>query len=86
MVNFTHCQLCGKIFKKRSNNDVYCRECADNVKYYEPIETKKIVCVDCGKEIEIESTSRKIRCDECFKKERSRINANYRKKTSSFKS
>lgn len=60
------CKECGKIFKRRSTNDVYCRDCVDNVKYYEPIETKTIICVDCGKEIEVKAWDTKTdRCEEC---------------------
>lgn len=45
--------------------------------------TKFIQCIDCGEWFEVEINSRTIRCADCYKKERSRINAEYRKKTSS---
>ena len=45
--------------------------------------TKIVKCIDCGKEFKIDSKSRKIRCDDCYKKERQRINKNYNDKTSS---
>ena len=45
--------------------------------------TKIIQCIDCGEWFEVEINSRTIRCADCYKKERSRINAEYRKKTSS---
>ena len=41
-------------------------------------------CCDCGKKFEIKSSSRRIRCDNCYKTERQRINreniCNYRSK------
>lgn len=70
------CEKCGKLFKPKTNNSKFCRNCQGYTKHT----TKTLVCVDCGKELEVEASSRKIRCDECHKKERSRINANYRKK------
>lgn len=45
-----------------------------------PRQTKYIQCVDCGEWIEVEVNSRTIRCQCCYKNERKRINAEYRKK------
>ena len=33
---------------------------------YQPIETKTIICIDCGKDIEVDARNMtKVRCDEC---------------------
>ena len=78
--NFIQCEKCHKRFYKHSSNEKYCDKC----KGYQKIKTKTLICCDCGKEFAVDSQSRKIRCEECHKKERSRINKNYREKTSSF--
>lgn len=77
---YVRCKNCGRLFYKRSNSQLYCKNC----KGYQKIKTKVLTCCDCGKEFVVDSQSRKIRCEECYKKERSRINKNYREKTSSF--
>ena len=64
------CIKCGNVFYKRANNQIYCSDCQG----YEKIGTKTLVCCDCGKEFEVESSSRKIRCDDCYKKERQEHN------------
>ena len=84
--NITQCQHCGKLIKIKSKFDSstkYCDGCAREINYYEPMNTKIIKCVDCNKEFEVDSKSRRIRCDECYKIERQRINKNYNNKTSS---
>ena len=68
--DYIRCQKCGSIIKNYKNNNKYCKVCGK----YQPIETKTIVCIDCGKEIEIDSRSRKIRCDDCYKLERQEHN------------
>ena len=79
-MNYIRCQKCGILFKPKTHNHIYCNKCSK----YQPIKNKTIICQDCGVEFEVDSISRIVRCNECYKKERSRINANYRKKTSSF--
>lgn len=64
------CTKCGNVFYKRANNQIYCSECQG----YEKISTKTLICCDCGKEFDVKGSSRKIRCDDCYKKERQEHN------------
>ena len=48
-----------------------------DINTYQPISTKTIQCIDCGKEVDVDALSRKIRCEECYKLERQRINREY---------
>lgn len=58
------CKYCKQPFKKTNSNMKYCNE----HKGYQPIETKIIKCVDCGKEIAVDSkANNKDRCDNCYK-------------------
>lgn len=41
---------------------------------------KKIICIDCGEEFEVESKSRTIRCGACKEKERKRIEREKKRK------
>lgn len=61
--NFTRCKKCGILIRDSKWHDkLYCSNC----KGYEKQVTKKIVCVDCGKEFEVDArTSNKCRCDTC---------------------
>lgn len=68
--DYIRCQKCGSIIKNYKNNNKYCKDCGK----YQPIETKTITCIDCGKEFEIDSSSRKIRCDNCYRLERQEHN------------
>lgn len=75
--NFFRCQECGILIRQNKNGTKkYCKDCAG----YTPQETKTITCVDCGKEFEVDSSSRRIRCDECFVIERKRINRENQRK------
>ena len=78
--DYIRCQKCGTLVKNYKNTNKYCKTCGQ----YQPIETKTVICVDCGKEFNIDSNSRKIRCENCYKIERQRINrkniSNYRSK------
>ena len=59
---YKECKNCGRLFKVRTNGQ-YCKECSTK---YKPVETKTIICVDCGNEIVVNGNSnRKIRCDDC---------------------
>lgn len=59
---FIRCAECGILTKKNPNDTKkYCENCAG----YIPQKNKTIVCVDCKKKLEISSSSRRIRCDEC---------------------
>ena len=68
--DYIRCQKCGTLVKNYKNTNKYCKTCGQ----YQPIETKIITCVDCGKEIEINSSSRKIRCNDCYRLERQEHN------------
>lgn len=68
--NFIQCEKCHKRFYKCSPNEKYCDKC----KGYKKIKTKVITCCDCGKGFVVDSQSRKIRCEECHKKERQEHN------------
>jgi hypothetical protein len=58
------CEDCGIVFKKKSNYQIKCIQCSP----YQPIENKIIVCVDCGKEVEVDARNMtKSRCTECQK-------------------
>ena len=60
----TVCQKCGKRFKRETINEKYCVGCRG----YEPIETKTITCIDCGKRVETTAWDMKTcRCDDCQK-------------------
>lgn len=72
--NYSKCETCGILFKQNKNNTYkYCNK----HRGYQAIETKKITCIDCNKEFEVDSLSRRIRCDDCEKIERQRINKEY---------
>lgn len=59
---YKECKSCGRLFKVRTNGQ-YCKKCAPK---YKPIETKIIVCVECGKEIVVDGIIKnKCRCDDC---------------------
>lgn len=61
---------CGNVFYKRANNQIYCSDCQG----YEKIGVKTLICCDCSREFEVESSSRRIRCDDCHIKERQEHN------------
>jgi hypothetical protein len=71
------CKKCGKEFYLESYADsrsCYCEDCRKKVhnecerKSYEPVGNKTIVCVDCGKDFEVNSKNTKTtRCEECYK-------------------
>lgn len=62
--NFIRCAECGVLTRgNKAGTKKYCKDCAS----YTPQETKKIVCVDCGKEIVIDpKNSRTSRCADCY--------------------
>ena len=51
------------MFKQNKwNNKIYCDKC----KKYQPIEIKVIYCIDCGKEVTVDSRDNQtVRCNEC---------------------
>lgn len=65
------CQNCGNEFanyRKKSNKGAprkYCKECSDLIRKREVL-NKTIICIDCGKEIDVEKHDGKtIRCVSC---------------------
>jgi len=72
------CAGCGKIFKQNKNcTRVYCKECSS----YHPIETKVLVCEDCGIEFEVDSKNTKTtRCDKCQREKDKEKYKKYNKK------
>lgn len=60
---YFECKECGGIFKQnKKNNRQYCNNCIK----YQPIETKVIICKDCGKKVEVKAWDMKtIRCANC---------------------
>lgn len=61
---FFKCENCGVLVRQNEkNNKKLCNECSK----YHPIETKTIVCQDCGKELIIDSKDNQTtRCKECY--------------------
>lgn len=62
--NFIRCCKCGRLTRgNKAGTKKYCNSCIG----YIPISTKKIVCVDCGKEFQIDSmNNRSCRCPDCY--------------------
>ncbi len=59
---YKECKSCGRLFKARTNAK-YCKKCSP---VYQQIETKTIVCIDCGEEFIVSGiVKNKYRCDEC---------------------
>jgi hypothetical protein len=59
---YFECDVCKGMFKANNNKQQFCSKCSA----YHPIINKKIVCVDCGKEVEIDARNMtKSRCNEC---------------------
>lgn len=63
------CKKCGSLFNQKKSNQSLCKKCST----YQPIGTKIITCLDCGKGVEVDASSRTIRCDDCLRFERRRI-------------
>ena len=60
--DYIRCQKCGTLVKNYKNTNKYCKTCGQ----YQPIETKTVICVDCGKEFSVDARNmKKIRCDKC---------------------
>lgn len=72
---YFRCAECGVLCKQnRYGNKKYCNECAKQVQLkqikekYDPIITKNVICIDCGKEFTVKSKDNKTnRCPECYK-------------------
>lgn len=61
--NFIRCADCGILIRNnKAGTKKYCKDCA----IYTPKGSKKVICVDCGKEFETSSkNSKSTRCREC---------------------
>ena len=85
------CIDCNKeIFIKYNNqaSQIRCKECQKKLENQKKVEkyqqiamkTKIIICEDCNKQIEVPSTYRRTRCDDCYKIYRkNKINENAKK-------
>lgn len=62
--NFIRCRECGILIRNNATGTKkYCNDCSG----YIPLEVKTISCIDCGKEIEVDSKNNKsCRCKECY--------------------
>nr|DAZ83430.1 MAG TPA: transmembrane protein [Caudoviricetes sp.] len=61
---YVRCKNCGRLFNKRANNQVYCKNCQG----YQKIKTKTLTCCDCGSKFVVDARNMtKTRCDECQK-------------------
>lgn len=79
------CEKCGEEVYLENYTDsrsLYCKDCRKEVhnecerKSYKPVGNKIVACVDCGKEFEVDSFSRVVRCPDChikYQKERNRL-------------
>lgn len=62
---YNRCKKCGNLFLVSSKNKKLCDECL----IYTPVGEKTIICVDCGKEFQVDGNVKKqIRCSVCQQK------------------
>ena len=75
--NFIRCADCGILTRgNKAGTKKYCKNCAK----YTPQGSKTIVCVDCGKDIEIDAKDNQTcRCKDCYVKYRKKYKAKYEK-------
>lgn len=60
---YKECKTCGRLFKIKKGNQVYCKQCTP---HNLPMEFKTIICQDCGAEVVVDSKDNKTcRCEEC---------------------
>lgn len=74
---YAECKNCGRLFKKKKNNQQYCFICIPKSEYRPEYKgngggifedaPKKITCIDCGKDVFLDSykSARTCRCEEC---------------------
>lgn len=61
---YSECEHCGVLFKQSKNNSY--KYCAKH-RGYQPIGTKIIKCIDCGKEVKVDAKDNETnRCKECY--------------------
>jgi len=69
--NSKMCEKCGKRFLQEQPNQKLCYKCST----YQPIGTKIIKCIDCGKEVEVDAKDNyTCRCEECVKIHKRELN------------
>ena len=75
--NYVRCGECRILIKGNKNGTRrYCKNCAG----YTPIETKKMICIDCGEEFSVSSkNNRSKRCPACQKSYRMEYEREYKK-------
>lgn len=71
------CEHCGKHFLGSPDHGV--RFCSVACASAHTCITKILTCVDCGKQFEFHGRTRKLRCEECWRKHRSKQTMKYRK-------
>lgn len=62
--NFIRCRECGILIRNnKAGTKKYCSKCSG----YIPQEVKTVICVDCGKEFEVDSKNNQTcRCNNCY--------------------
>lgn len=71
------CKSCGDIFKKRANNQMFCKVCASEILSDSHI----VTCCDCGREFSVKlKDTMTCRCEECQAKARKEQYREYNKK------
>ena len=61
-LKYKRCKKCGHMFWAKTNKKIYCDDCQK----YQPIISKTITCIDCGKEVKVDGiVKNKKRCKEC---------------------
>lgn len=80
---YFECAKCNGIFEQnKQGSRIYCNSCGK----YQPIKTKTITCIDCGKEVKTKAWDVKTcRCGTCQNKENNRIKLEYYHKTKKLK-
>lgn len=70
---FFRCLECGILTRQnKQGNRKYCNLCSK----YKPIETKFIICIDCGCEVKVDALDNQTnRCEECYDKYRKKYKA-----------
>ncbi|MDD4698946.1 MAG: hypothetical protein PHV07_01640 [Oscillospiraceae bacterium] len=84
MARIKLCKECENPFYAKANSQKYCKNCSTDIQYYQPIKTKVLTCIDCGKVFEVVSKDTKSdRCNDCeriYRLEYQRILMQKRKK------
>lgn len=75
--NFIKCAECGILTRgNKTGTKKYCNSCAG----YVPQETKTVICVDCGREFQVNGNNKRtIRCEQCQHSKNLEIKRNWKK-------